>query len=223
MDESNLYKNTENEIISDESKSQLIQRVFENRIKSLLVDKVENVFDEGGGVFEKKIYTPYEFIYELLPQVYGRPYVVTDDEEKQMQKDIDERIEALEMREKSVLTNAIANSIYDKSVSETDRIEIERERRKIQSDKIFIGEMELQAYLYANDNLNREDYTKRNPINVEVLVEAGLLIPDFVKDNDGTIQKKYVYKYDYISGNLYEKNTFLEQNYRKWFTYRRTI
>lgn len=211
MDESNLYKNTENEIISDESKSQLIQRVFENRIKSLLADKVENVFDEGGGVFEKKIYTPYEFIYELLPQVYGRPYVVTDDEEKQMQKDIDERIEALEMREKSVLTNAIANSIYDKSVSETDRIEIERERRKIQSDKIFIGEMELQAYLYANDNLNREDYTKRNPINVEVLVEAGLLIPDFVKDNDGTIQKKYVYKYDYISGNLYEKYTFLEQ------------
>ena len=212
MDESNLYSNTENELISDESKSQLIQRVFENRIKSLLADKVENVFDDGGGVFEKKIYTPYEFIYELLPKVYGRPYVVSDDEEKQMQKDIDERIEALKIREQSVLLNAVANSIYDKSVSETDRIEIEIERRKIESDKIFISELELQAYLYVNDNLNREDYTKLNPINVEILVESGLLVADFYKDNNGTIQKKYVYKYDYISGNLYEKNTFLEQN-----------
>jgi hypothetical protein len=212
MDESNLYSNTENELISDESKSQLIQRVFENRIKSLLADKVENVFDDGGGVFEKKIYTPYEFIYELLPKVYGRPYVVSDDEAKQMQKDIDERIEALKIREQSVLLNANAISIYGDSVSETDRMEIETERRKIQSDKIFISEMELQAYLYVNDNLNREDYTKLNPINVEILVESGLLISNFFKDNNGTIQKKYVYKYDYISGNLYEKNTFLEQN-----------
>ena len=211
MEDFNLYRNTENELISDETKSQIIQRVFENRAKSLLADKVENVFDEGGGVFEKKIYTPYEFIYELLPKVYGRPYVVSDDEAKQMQKDIDERIEALKIREQSVLLNAVANSIYDKSVSETDRMEIETERRKLESDKIFISEMELQAYLYANENLNREDYTKLNPVNVELLVEAGLLIPDFFKDENGTIVKKYVYKYDYISGNLYQKYTTLEQ------------
>jgi hypothetical protein len=161
--------------------------------------------------FFKKIYTPYEFIYELLPKVYGRNYVVSDDEAKKMQKDIDERIEALKIREQSVLLNAVAKSIYDKSVSETDRIEIETERRKIQSDKIFISEMELQAYLFANENLNCEDYTKLNPVNVELLVEAGLLIPDFFKDENGTIVKKYVYKYDYISGNLYEKYTKLEQ------------
>ena len=211
MEDFNLYRNTENELISDETKSQIIQRVFENRAKSLLADKVENVFDEGGGVFEKKIYTPYEFIYELLPKVYGRPYVVSENEAKQMQKDIDERIEALKIREQSVLLNAVANSIYDKSVSETDRMEIETERRKLESDKIFISEMELQAYLYANENLNREDYTKLNPVNVELLVEAGLLIPDFFKNVNGTIVKKYVYKYDYISGNLYEKYTTLEQ------------
>jgi len=211
MEDFNLYRNTENELISDETKSQIIQRVFENRAKSLLADKVENVFDEGGGVFEKKIYTPYEFIYELLPKVYGRPYVVSEDEAKQMQKNIDERIEALKIREQSVLLNAVANSIYDKSVSETDRIEIETERRKIQSDKIFISEMELQAYLFVNENLNREDYTKLNPVNVELLVEAGLLIPDFFKDENGTIVKRYIYKYDYISGNLYEKYTTLEQ------------
>jgi len=55
MENFNLYENTENELISDQSKAEIIQRVFENRAKSLLADKVENVFTEGGGVFEKKI------------------------------------------------------------------------------------------------------------------------------------------------------------------------
>jgi hypothetical protein len=57
MEDFNLYENTENELISDQSKAEIIQRVFENRVKSMLADKVENVFNEGGGVFQKNIHS----------------------------------------------------------------------------------------------------------------------------------------------------------------------
>jgi len=212
MENFNLYENTENELISDQSKAEIIQRVFENRAKSLLADKVENVFTEGGGVFEKKIYTPYEFLYELLPIVYGRPYVISDQEARIKTAEIEERTRAINEREKQILTISLAQTIYDANVSEADRSEIEIEKRKIKSDKIFISELELEAYLYANPYLNREDYTKNAQPNVNILVQAGYLIEERKKRDDNTIERTYVYLYDYISGDVYEKRKKLAQN-----------
>ena len=80
MEDFNLYRNLENELVSDQSKNAIIQKVFENRTKSMLQGKITDFFPDGGGVGAKKIYTPYEFLYELLPEVYGRNYVVSDAE-----------------------------------------------------------------------------------------------------------------------------------------------
>lgn len=212
MENFNLYQNLQNELITDLSKSEIIQKVFENRAKSLLSEKVENVFSEGGGVFEKKIYTPYEFLHELLPEVYGRPYLISEQESRIKTAEIEERTRAVNEREKQVLTIALAQTIYDANVSEADRTEIEIEKRKIKSDKIFISELELEAYLYANPSLNREDYTKNAQPSVDVLVQAGYLIEERKKRDDNTIERTYVYLYDYISGDVYDKRKKLAQN-----------
>ena len=176
MEDFNLYRNLENELISDQSKNAIIQKVFENRTKSMLQGKITDFFPDGGGVGEKKIYTPYEFLYELLPKVYGRDYVVSDAEGKQMQESIDARTEQLNTDERQILVNANAFTIYSENVSFEDRSRIETERRKLESDKIFITESELQAYLIANPDLNREDYTKNDALPLNYYVESGLLL-----------------------------------------------
>lgn len=221
MEDFNLYRNLENELVSDQSKNAIIQKVFENRTKSMLQGKITDFFPDGGGVGAKKIYTPYEFLYELLPQVYGRNYVVSDTEGKEMQESIETRTEQLNADERQVVLNSNAFSIYDENVSTEDRNRIEVERRKLESDKIFITESELQAYLIANPDLNREDYTKNDALPLNYYVDSGLLFVELgksitVRDNDDnfttTYTPKYIYKYDYLSGNVAEKIKKLSQN-----------
>ena len=84
MEDLNLYNNLYNENYTDTRKNEIIQKVFENKIKSMLSDNSETMkMAKGGAVEEDRIYTPYEFLHELLPQVYGRPYVVSDEVGKQ--------------------------------------------------------------------------------------------------------------------------------------------
>lgn len=214
MEDFNLYRNLENELVSDQSKNAIIQKVFENRTKSMLQGKITDFFPDGGGVGEKKIYTPYEFLYELLPEVYGRNYVVSDAEGKQMQESIDARTEQLNADERQVLVNSNAFTIYAESVSFEDRSRIETERKKLESDKIFITESELQAYLIANPDLNREDYTKNDALPLNYYVDSGLLFIELgdYDDMNQTYMPKYVYKYDYLSGNIAEKIKKFSQN-----------
>ena len=212
MKDINLYNNLENELVTAKSKNSIIQKVFENHTKSILGNKMTEFFDDGGGVNEKKIYTPYEFLYELLPKVYGRDYIVSDTEGKKMQENIDSRQKLLNDRESEILIKADAQSIYSPSVSINDREEIEIERRKLQSDKIFVTESELQAYLYVNPQLNREDYTKNKEVNPDILVKSGTLVfGEFYRTDNGW-NSNYVYIYDYISGDIPKKISALFQN-----------
>jgi hypothetical protein len=212
MKDINLYNNLENELVTAKSKNSIIQKVFENHTKSILGNKMTEFFDGGGGVNERKIYTPYEFLYELLPKVYGRNYIVSDVEGKKMQENIDSRQKLLNDREYEILIKADAQSIYSPSVSIDDRKEIEIERRKLQSDKIFVTESELQAYLYVNPQLNREDYTKNKEVNPDILVNIGtLVIGEFYRTDNGW-NSNYVYIYDYISGDIPQKISALSQN-----------
>jgi len=221
MEDFNLYRNLENELVSDQSKNAIIQKVFENRTKSMLQGKITDFFPDGGGVGVKKIYTPYEFLYELLPEVYGRKYVVSDAEGKEMQESIDARTEQLNADEKQVFVNSNAFTIYSESVSFEDRSRIETERKKLESDKIFITESELQAYLIANPDLNREDYTKNDALPLNFYIDSGLLFVELgesitVRDANNnlieTYAPKYVYRYDYLSGNTAEKIKKFSQN-----------
>ena len=84
-----------------------------------------------------------------------------------------------------------------------------------------ITESELQAYLIANPDLNREDYTKNDALPLNYYVDSGLLFVELgksitVRDNDDnfttTYTPKYIYKYDYLSGNVAEKIKKLSQN-----------
>ena len=78
MEDLNLYNNLLNENYTDARKNDLIQKVFENKTKDLLFQKSEIIKMAEGGEVEQKVYTPYEFLHELLPLVYDRPYVVSD-------------------------------------------------------------------------------------------------------------------------------------------------
>jgi hypothetical protein len=64
-------------------------KVFENKTKSLLSERSETMKMAQGGAVEDKIYSPYEFLHELLPKVYGRPYVVSDEVGKQYNEQIE--------------------------------------------------------------------------------------------------------------------------------------
>jgi len=146
MKDLNLYKNLD-EFITGESKSELIKRVFENKTKSMLSNNKIKKMSDGGETVEKQVYSPYEFLHELLPKVYGRKYVVSDEEGQEMT----EIIEAEEKDLNDYILNKISENkvsrIYDlddKSIVE----EIELRRKALESKRAFITESEIQAYLF---------------------------------------------------------------------------
>jgi len=209
MEDLNLYKNLYNENYTDARKNDLIQKVFENKTKASLSEKSETIKMDKGGLLEDKIYTPYEFLHELLPTVYGRPYVVSNEVGKQY----DEKI----VNDQNVLDDYINSKLVEYGVSSIYNIdnkelieEIEIKRRKLISDKSFITETEIIAYLFTHPQLYTEHYIKEMP-NYDVVsyLKQGLIMVDYDKQNDSYL---YVYVYEYLSGNLYEKRTRLRLN-----------
>jgi hypothetical protein len=209
MEDLNLYQNLYNENYSDARKSDLIQKVFENKTKQMLSEKSEAMKMANGGLVEDKIYTPYEFLHELLPKVYGRPYVVSDEVGKQYNQIIEQEQKELDEYVNSVLAKYGVNSLY-KIDNKVLIEEIEIRRRKIISDKSFITETELIAYLFCHPELNTEHYVKEMPIfDIPFLLNQSVIMVDYDKTNDSF---SYVYVYEYLSGNLYKKLTRLREN-----------
>jgi hypothetical protein len=206
MEDLNLYQNLYNENYTDVRKNELIQKVFENKTKALLSEKSEVIKMADGGEVEDRIYTPYEFLHELLPQVYGRPYVVSDLVGKEYTQKIEQEQKELDEYVDSRLAEYGVNSLYkidNKKLIE----EIEIRRRKLISDKSFITESELNAYLFCHPELHSEHYVKELPIyDVDSMVSSGHIMIDYDKSNDSY---SYVYRYEYLSGNLYKKLTRL--------------
>lgn len=206
MEDLNLYQNLYNENYTDARKHELIQKVFENKTKALLSEKSEVIKMADGGEVKDKIYTPYEFLHELLPQVYGRPYVVSDLVGKEYTEKIEQEQKELDEYVNSRLAEYGVNSLYkidDKVLIE----EIEIRRRKLISDKSFITETELVAYLFCHPELNTEHYVKELPnYDVNYLLSQAVIMVDYDNSNDGY---EYVYVYEYLSGNLYKKLTRL--------------
>ena len=208
MEDFNLYQNLYNENYTDARKSDLIQKVIENKTKQMLSEKSEAIKMANGGLVEDKIYTPYEFLHELLPKVYGRPYVVSDEVGKQYNERIEQEQKELDDYLNSKLAEYGVNSLYkidNKPLIE----EIEIRRRKLISDKSFITETELIAYLFCHPELNTEHYIKEMPIfDIPFLVSQAVIMVDYDKQNDSY---SYVYVHEYLSGNLYKKLTRLRE------------
>jgi hypothetical protein len=208
MEDLNLYKNLYNENYTDARKSDLIQKVFENKTKALLSQRSETIKMATGGVVEDRIYTPYEFLHELLPIVYDRNYVVTDEVGKQYNERIEQEQKELDEYLNSKLVEYGVNSLYkidNKILIE----EIEIRRRKLISDKSFITETELVAYLFCHPELHIEHYVKEMPnYDVPYLLGQGVIMVDYDQANNSY---NYVYVYDYLSGNLYKKLTRLRE------------
>jgi hypothetical protein len=208
MEDLNLYQNLFNENYTDVRKNDLIQKVFENKTKAIISEKSETFKMAEGGQVDDKVYSPYEFIHELLPKVYGRPYVVSDEVGKEYTARIEK--EELELTEyvNSKLEEYGVNSLY-KIDNKTLIEEIEIKRRKLISDKTFITETELVGYLFCHPELNKEHYIKEMPIfDAITLLNAGVIMVDWAGK---TRDYKYVYVYEYLSGNLYKKLTRLRQ------------
>ena len=208
MEDLNLYQNLYNENYTDARKNDLIQKVFENKTKALLSERSETIKMATGGVVEDKTYTPYEFLHELLKKVYDRPYVVSDEVGKQYNQRIEQEQKELDEYLNSKLVEYGVNSLYkidNKPLIE----EIEIRRRKLISDKSFITETELVAYLFCHPELNTEHYVKELPnYDVNYLLSQAVIMVDYNKANDSY---EYVYVYDYLSGNLYKKLTRLRE------------
>jgi len=211
MKDLSLYNNLYNENYTDVRKNELIQKVFDNRGKSLLAQKSETFkFAEGGGVGndEEKIYTPYEFLRELLPTVYGRDYVVSDEVGKKYEEKAEKDQIELDEYVNSKLAEYGVKSLY-KIDNKTLIEEIEIRRRKLISDKSFITESELTAYLFCHPELNTEHYFKEAPIyDVDLMIRQGVVMVDYDSSNYSYL---YVYVHEYLSGNLYKKLTRLRQ------------
>jgi len=206
MEDLNLYQNLFNENYTDVRKNDLIQQVFENKTKAIISEKSETFKMAEGGQVDDKVYSPYEFIHELLPKVYGRPYVVSDEIGKEYSARIEK--EELEIAEyvNSKLQEYGVNSLY-KIDNKTLIEEIEIKRRKLISDKTYITETELVGYLFCHPELNKEHYVKEMPIfDAITLLNAGVIMVDW---DTKVTDYKYVYVYEYLSGNLYKKLTRL--------------
>ena len=136
-----------------------------------------------GGEVEEKVYTPYEFLHELLPQVYGRPYVVSDKVGIENNQKIAEQEKALDDYINLKLTEFNVKSIYqinDKVFIE----EVEIRRRQLISEKSFITDSELSAYLFCHPELNSEHYVKELPnYDINFFISNGLIMVDYDTKN----------------------------------------
>jgi hypothetical protein len=201
------------------SRSEIIKKVFENKAKSIVEKNKMKVFEEGDEVTARSIYTPYEFLHELLPQVYARAngnerYIVSDEEGAELQKSIDEAKLKLNTEIEEILEENGADSIYE---LEPEVIEdLNKKRRDLENQEIFITDSELQAYILTNPQLNPDNYIKEITKDISTLKDMGLVCYDWNGGNP-----RWVYKYQYISGNLYTKKTELtirETEYKEHLT-----
>lgn len=201
MKDLNLYKNLD-EFVTGESNSELIKRVFENKTKTMLAQKKYAKMEKGGGVNSTQaVYTPYEFLHELLPQVYGREYIVTDEKAREWDLAIEKEEELLNQFILSKLQEEKVSRIYD--LSDESIIEnIEFRKRQLNSKKAYISESELQAFLFCHPELTYDNYTKQVNFDKDVFLADGLIMADYDEKNR---KSKFVYRYEYLSGDLYRK------------------
>jgi len=189
------------ENVTDKSKSDIIRQVFENKTKTLISRKNLDSFDDGGAVNAKQeVWTPYQFLHELLPKVYGKPYIMPDSDANKLYSEIEDEEKDLQDYISTVLEGEGVATIFQlKSVEKFE--EVDRRRKAIEEKKVFISESELQAYVISNPDLVQENYVNKITVSIDELVEKGILLLDI--DDEG--KTTWAYRYQYLYGDVYSK------------------
>lgn len=199
-----------NENVTDISKSDLISRVFENKTKTLIDKKELARFDKGGATNEdQEVWTPYEFLHELMPTIYGKStgfnrYVVSDKEAEKIYSELSEEQRELDTDLAKALESEGVLGLYELSSEVFEQFEVRR--KTIEGKSTFISESELQAYVLTNPDLVQENYVKKITAKKEDLIESGLILLDLSKN-----ETKWVYRYQYLSGNIQAKISDMAQ------------
>lgn len=187
-------------------KSNIIQEVFANKVKSNLLNNSKTTFANGGKT-DSEVYSPIEFLHKFMKIV-----------STQEGNDIDKEIRALEFELNDITEDLLSKyritSIFMLPVDELEKIN--SLRRNIDNKKMFITESELDAYLMCNPNLPQENYVKRLTHSKDELISQGLIMLDV---NKGRVN--WVYKWQYLSGNIQEKLSHCfayEEEYLKHIT-----
>lgn len=178
-------------------KSNIIQEVFANKVKSNLLKNSKVTFADGGKT-DSDVYSPIEFLHQFMKIVSLQEGNDLERDIRALENDLNENIEAL-------LSKYRVNSIFMLPVDELEKIN--SLKRDIESKKMFITEAELDAYVMCNPDLPQENYVKKITYSKDDLVEQGLIMLDIVNSS-----VNWVYKWQYLSGNIQEKISRCYQN-----------
>lgn len=205
------------ENVTDLTQSELIKRVFENKAMTDLKKSQMAEFEEGGDVEgsnpDQEVWTPYEFLHTLLPKVYGKEYVVSDAVADKLYAEIEKEEAKLDEYIAGILAEEGVPTIFQLNPDVLTKIELQK--KGLESKKIFISQSELQAYVLTNPDLDKDNYVKEITISKEDLIDKGIILLDLA---DGL---KWVYRYDYLSGNIQHKITDVQlksAEYKKHLT-----
>ena len=178
-------------------KSNIIQEVFANKVKSNLSKNSKVTFADGGKT-DSDVYSPIEFLHKFMK-------IVSVQEGNDIDKDIRELENSLNEETEKLLSKYRVNSVFMLPIDELEKIN--SIKRDIDSRRMFITEAELDAYVMCNPDLPQENYVKKLTHSLNDLLEQGLIMLDVING-----QAKYVYKWQYLSGNIQEKISRCSQN-----------
>lgn len=205
------------EDVTDKTKHQLIQKIFENRTKTLLRRRELDKLDEGGELYQdggaihpnQEVWTPYEFLHTLLPKIYGKDYVVSDEIAAKLTLEIAADETALAEYATELMATEGAVSVFELSSENYEAYSLKK--KALENKKTFVSNKELQAFVLTNPDLNPDHYVKEITASKDDLIEQGLIMLDLSKDDN-----QWVYRYEYLSGNVQEKINHINQNTLKY-------
>jgi len=178
-------------------KSNIIQEVFANKVKSNLSKNSKVTFADGGKT-DSDVYSPIEFLHKFMK-------IVSVQEGNDIDRDIRALEDNLNKETETLLSKYRVNSVFMLPIDELEKIN--SIKRDIESRKMFVTEAELDAYVMCNPDLPQENYVKKLTYSKEDLVEQGLIMLDII---NGSVN--WVYKWQYLSGNIQEKISRCSQN-----------
>lgn len=170
--------------------NKIIQEVFANKLQNV-IKKGKNSFATGGAVDSSDVYSPIEFLNTFMNVISVEEGIKKDREIKALEEELNKKIEVK-------LGQYNTTSFYRLPMDEIEQIN--ELRKELDSKRMFVTDAEIEAYLYTNPELPKENYISKSKFSQQELIDMGLIMVDIV---NGSVN--YVYKWEYLSGNIQEK------------------
>ena len=205
------YDSEIDEIVTDKTRKEIIETVFAQNSLNKVKQKQSKQFSEGGVTNingdAQEIWTPREFLYrQFNPDWKENPYIVSEEVGEEKLKNIAEKQQALELEIEELLVKHKAKTIFELPISEYDYIK--EQRREIERIADFLTIPELDAFVFAHPELKKENYIDDYTYTKDDLIDKKLLFFELTSKSEG----KWVYRYEYLAGNVNRKITHLERD-----------